>query len=216
MARRRAFRTPAGPPIGVRSPRPGALRHDGLLGGHQGGELRVLSHDHVRSPLPHRSSHAQQHHADVQCREDLAYHQPLGVAVGQRRDARPGGAEFVFRRRGTDPKWVAGGAHRVSEHRRSRHQHLVAGAATGLDEGHQRMEMPGAPSRGKRTRTAQPKPAGTTARSSSGRMPRRLSCRLSRRAIAWVAMRTLLALSSPTKVCGAHLWVHEVQAETKP
>jgi len=118
------------------------MRRAGLLGGHQGGELGVLSHDHVRPPLAHRGLHVRQHGAGVQRREHLADDQPLGVVVGQGRDARPHAAELVFRWRGTDPERVAGAPHRVGELRRPDHQHLVAGATTGLDEGHQRMECP--------------------------------------------------------------------------
>src|SRR5215207_2316640 len=124
------------------------MRHAGLFGGHQGGELRVLAHEHVRPPRPHRGSHGREHRANVQRREYVADYQPLSVLGGQRRNTRPQWSELVFRRRGTDPERVAGAPHHAGEPWRPGHEHLVASTTTGLDERDQRMEMAGAASRG--------------------------------------------------------------------
>jgi hypothetical protein len=94
------------------------VRHAGLLGGHQGGELGVLSHDYVGPPLPHRGPHGRQHRAHVKRREHLSHDQPLGVVGGQGPDTRPQSPEFIFWRGAPDPEWVTGALHRVGERRR--------------------------------------------------------------------------------------------------
>src|SRR5215207_6231525 len=91
------------------------MRHADLLGGHQGGELRVLAHEHVRPPLPHRGSHGREHRSNVQRREYVAEYHPLSVLGGQRRNMRPQWSELVFRRRGTDRERVAGAPHHAGE-----------------------------------------------------------------------------------------------------